>query len=149
VKNNFVTLESQFVVYLSPTHQGTMHDKSIADQDELKFPDDIQLFQDTGYQGYCPENVHLVQPFKKPRNAELNQIQKWFNQYVAQIRITVEHAISGIKRCRFVKDKCRHFCQQKKDQIILIATGLHNFRVCSPMRKYKAHFKWQLNNLVE
>ncbi len=142
-------MESQFVVYLSPTHQGTMHDKLIADEGELVFPDGIQLFQDTGYQGFCPENIHLVQPFKKPKNGELTGFQKWFNEYTARIRITVEHAISGIKRCRFVKEKCRHFCQHFRDQTILIATGLHNLRVCSPLRKYKAHLKWPVNNLAE
>jgi hypothetical protein len=30
IKNNFITIESQEVVYLSPSHQGTMHDKAIA-----------------------------------------------------------------------------------------------------------------------
>ena len=102
-----------------------------------------------GYQGYCPENVHIVQPFKKPQKRELTGTEKWFNQYVARIRITVEHAISGVKRCRFVKDKCRHFCQQFRDQVVLIATGLHNFRVCSPLRKYKSHFKFTLHHSIE
>lgn len=126
-----------------------MHDKKIADEDGLTFPDGIQLFQDTGYQGFCPENVHLVQPFKKARNGKLTDLQKWFNKYVARIRITVEHAISGVKRCRFVKDKCRHFCQHFRHLVILIATGLHNFRVCSPLRTYNSHFKWHLNISVE
>jgi len=131
-------------VYLSPTHQGTMHDKAIADQDQIVFPDGIHLFQDTGYQGFRPDNVFIVQPFKKPRNAQLNEIQKWFNQYVSSIRICVEHAIGGIKRCRIVKDKCRHFRQHFRDQIIAICTGLHNFRVRSPFRAYKCTFKWTI-----
>jgi len=129
-------------VYLSPTQEGTMHDKAIADEDQVVFPDDIHLFQDSGYQGFQPENVFIVQPFKKPRKGELSEIQKWFNQYVSKIRVCVEHAICGIKRCRIVKDKCRHFSQQFRDQIIAICTGLHNFRVCSPFRKYKSKFKW-------
>ncbi len=146
IKNNFVTAESQYVVYLSPTHEGIMNDKKIADEDELIFPDDIQLFQDMGYQGFQPENVFIVQPFKKPRKGELSELKKWFNQYVSRIRICVEHAISGIKRCRIVKDKCRHFRQHFRDQIIDICTGLHNFRVCSPFRKYnKCKFKWSSN----
>lgn len=119
-----------------------MHDKKIADHDEFVFPDNIHLFQDSGYQGFEPENVHLIQPFKKPRNGKLCEIKKWFNTYVSRKRICVEHAISGIKRCRIVKDKCRHFRQQFRDQVMIICTGLHNFRVCSPFRKYKSNFKW-------
>lgn len=121
-----------------------MHDKAIADEEQVRFPDGIQVFQDSGYQGFEPENVFVVQPFKKPRNGELTNIQKWFNQYVSQIRICVEHAISGIKRSRIVKDKCRHFCQHFRDQIIAICTGLHNFRVRSPLRSYNSKFKWAL-----
>ncbi len=144
IKNNFITTQSQQVIYLSPTHQGTMHDKKMADEDQVIFPDDIQLFQDSGFQGFQPENVFIVQPFKKPKNGELTEMQSWFNQYVATIRITVEHAINGIKRMRVIKDKCRHFCQQFRDQVICICTGLHNFRVSSPVRQYKSVQKWPL-----
>jgi len=90
IKNNLITTQCQYVVYLSPTHQGTMHDKAIADQDQIVFPDSIHLFQDRGYQGFQPDNTFIVQPFKKPRNGQLTEIQKWFNQYVYKIRICVE-----------------------------------------------------------
>lgn len=43
------------------------------------FPDNIHLFQDSGYQGFQPQNVFVVQPYKKPRNAELTPLKKWFN----------------------------------------------------------------------
>lgn len=129
-------------MYLSPTYEGKMHDKKIADEDGFVFPDGIHLIQDSGYQGYVPENVFVVQPFKKPRNGMLTELQKWFNRYVSKIRIVVEHAINGIKRCRIVKDKCRHFCQQFRDEVMMICAGLHNFRVCSPFRAYKSKYKW-------
>lgn len=132
------------MVYLSPTQEGKMHDKAIADEDQIIFPDSIHVFQDNGYQGFEPENVHIVQPFKHPRNGQLSCLQKWFNKYVSRIRICVEHAICGIKRCRIVKEKCRHFRQHFRDQIIAICTGLHNFRVCSPFRGYNCDFKWAI-----
>ena len=147
VKNNFISTESQYVAYLSPTHEGKMHDKKIADEAEIVFPDDIQLFQDTGYQGYRPENVYIVQPFKKPKNGELSDLHKWFNKYVASVRITNEHAINGLKRLRIVKDKCRHSCLQFRDQIIEICVGLHNLRVTSPFRRYKSKVKWEVNSV--
>lgn len=142
VKNNFIGTESQYIVYLSPTHIGKTHDKKIADESEIQFPDNIHLFQDTGFQGYIPQNVHIVQPFKKPKNRELSDLQIWFNKYVGRIRITIEHAISGIKRLRIIKEKCRLFCLHKRDQIMEICVGLHNLRVTSPFRAYKANIKW-------
>ena len=66
-----------------------MHDKAMADEEQVRFPDGIHLFQDSGYQGFEPQNVFIVQPFKKPRKAELNPIQKWFNQYVSRIIASV------------------------------------------------------------
>lgn len=144
IKNNVVSTESQYVVYLSPTHAGKTHDKKIADESEMKFPDHTHVFQDTGFQGYTPENVHIVQPFKKPKNGELNELQRWFNKYVGRLRITSEHAISGIKRLRIIKNKCRLFCLHKRDQIMEICVGLHNLRVTSPFRAYKSKVKWSL-----
>ena len=141
-KKNFIASQSQYVVHLSPTHEGTMHDKKIADNDGFVFPGGVQLFQDSGYQGFRPENVFIVQPFKKPKNGELNSMQKWFNKYVSSIRICIEHAIGGIKRCRIVKDKSRHFCQHFRDQVKNICVGLNNFRVTSPFRNYNSYFKW-------
>ena len=61
IKNNFITTESQLLLDVSPTHQGTMNDKIISDEAMVKFSDHIHLFQDSGFQGFCPSNVHLVQ----------------------------------------------------------------------------------------
>jgi len=44
-------------------------------------------------------------------------------------RILVEHAIGGVKKCRIVKERfrCRKFGFD--DLVMLIACGLHNFRI--------------------
>ena len=119
-----------------------MHDKKLAEQEQCQFPNGIHLFQDKGFEGYAPQNVFIVQPFKKPKNKEYSQLQKWFNTYVSKIRIVIENAINGIKRCRIVKDKCRHFCQHFRHDIMVICAGLHNLRVKSPFRAYKSDKKW-------
>lgn len=132
-------------MYVSPTYRGTVHDKKIADNDEICFPDAIHIFQDSGFQGFIPDGGFISQPYKKPRNGELTKLKKWYNTYVSSIRISVEHAISGIKRCRVIKDTCRHFCRHFRDLTIEICSGLHNFRVCSPFRKFQnCPFKWKV-----
>jgi hypothetical protein len=40
------------VRYLSETYPGRIHDKRICDIEEPVFPPAINLFQDTGFQGY-------------------------------------------------------------------------------------------------
>jgi hypothetical protein len=59
---------SQKVVYLSPTVGGSVHDKKVADEAALAYPLNATLSQDTGFQGYTPQAVLVMQP-KKSRKA--------------------------------------------------------------------------------
>ena len=136
VKNNLICRDNQQILYLSETYEGKVHDKKIADEELCVFPAQSRLRMDLGYQGYQPEEVRTLLPVKKPRNSELSPDQKKYNEWVSRHRVVVEHGISGVKRCRIVKDRCRHFLTDLRDQIMLICTGLHNFRVSSPHRSY-------------
>jgi hypothetical protein len=90
------------VRYLSETYPGRIHDKRICDIEELVFPPAINLFQDTGFQGYQPPGVTIYQPKKKPKGQELTAEEKAENKIISSIRILVEHIIAGVKRCRMV-----------------------------------------------
>lgn len=105
----------------------------------------MRLRQDCGFQGYEPKGINIVMPFKKPRNGTLTQMQKWFNQYVGQRRIVVEHAIRGIKRFHIVQQACRLKGYWIRDRIMNICTAIHNLRVCSPLRGYACNHKFQLS----
>ena len=50
------------------------------------------------------------------------------NAVFASVRIVVEHALAGVKRCRIVKDVLRLTKAGISDQVLEIACGLHNFR---------------------
>ncbi|MGB3780749.1 MAG: transposase family protein [Tunicatimonas sp.] len=89
------------------------------------FADESRLRLDLGYLGYHPEGVITLLPIKKPYRGELTKQQKKFNQWVSKYRVVVEHAISGVKRCRIVKERCRNFAADFRDQIMLTCTALH------------------------
>jgi hypothetical protein len=55
------------VVYLSPTLEGSIHDKKAADQAAIVYPPNATLSQDTGFQGYTPVGVILLQPQKSQK----------------------------------------------------------------------------------
>jgi hypothetical protein len=59
----------------------------------------------------------------------LSVSDKVLNQICASVRIVVEHAIAGIKRCRIVKDLLRLTREGISDQLMEIACALHNFRI--------------------
>lgn len=48
---------------------------------------------------------------------------------MSKIRVKVEHALSGVKRSRIVKDVLRNTKDDFSDLVMVIAWGLHNFRV--------------------
>ena len=53
------------VVYLSKTVEGKKHDKKLADESQISYPENASLTKDTGFQGYQPTGVLNQQPKKK------------------------------------------------------------------------------------
>jgi hypothetical protein len=122
-----IDVEDRLVPYRSATYAGRVHDTRMCDDAHDTFPP-CGLLQDTGFQGDKPEHVDTYQPKKKPRGKELTPEEKAENTMISSIRILVEHIISGVKRCRIVKDVLRNTPSQFSDQVMEVACGLHNFR---------------------
>jgi hypothetical protein len=59
---------SKRVAFLSSTYAGKTHDKKVADQEQIRYPRQCILRQDTGFQGYQPRVARLYQS-KKSRVA--------------------------------------------------------------------------------
>jgi DDE superfamily endonuclease/Helix-turn-helix of DDE superfamily endonuclease len=136
VKNHLVVHpESRRVCYLSATSPGKKHDKKLADESDLHFPDRALLEQDTGFQGFGPEQVIILQPKKKPRGKTLSVGEQFINRCISSGRVIAENVIAGIKRCHIVKDVLRNWKSDFDDLIMELACGLHNLRVAhrSPM----------------
>lgn len=117
-----------FVLFVGTTVHGRLHDKKIADLQYI-IPKDFTLWQDTGYQGYTPEGVVVIQPKKKPKGKELSKEQKDKNKEISSVRVRVEHAIGSIKRMKIVRNECRLRKDDVLDKLFAICTGLHNFRL--------------------
>jgi hypothetical protein len=134
VKNNVVTdKRTHKIKVLSPTVEGKQHDKKLADEQAIPFPPGSKLWQDTGYQGYKPENVETFQPKKKPRGGDLTPEEKERNAQIASQRISVEHSIGGVKVFRVVQHVYRNMRQGFADLAMETACGLYNLRVDHPM----------------
>jgi hypothetical protein len=67
---------------------------------------------------------------KKAARQGINQCrEKEKNRKLSKIRVKVEHALSGVKRSRIVKDVLRNTKDNFSDLVMVIACGLHNIRV--------------------
>lgn len=113
---------------MGATSNGSVHDKKLADNDKICYPPSV-LLQDTGFQGYLPENVIIEQPRKKPRKQDRPIEDIFFNRIISSTRVGIEHIISGIKRLRVVKDIFRNLMDGFSDLVMEIACGLHNLRI--------------------
>ena len=71
----------------------------------------------------------VLQPIKKKKGEELSQNDKKYNKSLSKFRVYVEHAISGIKRLRIVKDCLRNWSKGIRDLVMETACALHNFRI--------------------
>lgn len=129
VKNLIISDDQGRIIYISATVAGSIHDKALADEMELVFPPGQGVLTDLGFQGYQPTGAELCQPVKKPRNSQLTDYDRMYNQLLASLRVKVEHVMAGIKRIRIVKEKIRLRTKQITDKVMLIAAALHNLRI--------------------
>lgn len=137
IKNLVLSDDSKFIHYLSPTEIGSCHDKAMADEYPILLPKGSVCRQDLGFLGHNPVGVIIEQPFKKPKGGELSFSQKLYNKMLSAMRVSIEHVNSGIKRLRLVKDAIRIRNTEFRDEVMVVACGLHNLRVKSPARAYQ------------
>jgi len=128
VKNVVLTCR-RAVQFLSPTAPGSQSDKRLAEPlEQVEIPRRSVVLSDLGFQGLNLTNKSLIHPAKKPKGQELAPIFRRFNRVIAATRVSVEHVISGVKRCRIVSDVLRHIKEGFNDLVMEVACGLHNFR---------------------
>ena len=115
--------------FLSHTSEGKASDKRLAELAGYTLPPGSCLYQEKGFQGFCLQDVTIVQPKKKPSGGELTPPEHATNRRISSIRIRIEHAIGGVKRDRIVKDNIRLLKDRVRDTIMEPCCGLHNFRL--------------------
>jgi len=133
VKNLVLATSQQRILFLSETYEGSASEKRMADEAAFSFGPEgevvLALLMDLGFPAYQAQGAHIVRPHQKPRGGELTPEQKAENQAKARQRVVVEHALSGVKRWRVVKEVFRSWLHQMRDRVMVLACGLHNFRL--------------------
>jgi hypothetical protein len=135
IKNMLIITLTSFVVFLSPTVVGKVHDKRLADE-TTGINKRVELWLDSGYQGFNPEGVNVEIPHKKPQKRELTRIQKKENQVHARRRVPIEHVNSSVKRLHILRYINRNRKAGYRDKIMNIGVSLHNFRVTKRQTTY-------------
>ncbi len=115
------------VLFLSKTYAGSVHDKTIVQEEGGQFPQGLTVHLDLGFKGLKAEGVNMEMPHKKPRTKELTGEQKTQNKQKAARRVLVEHCIGRIKIYRILKDRIRLYKPGIKDLVMELGCALNNF----------------------
>ena len=133
MKNLVLATAAKRIVFLSETVEGSCSEKRLADEQHLCFGAEgsaaVEVLADLGFQGYQAPGAEVVRPHKKPRGGEPSPEEKGENRQRARERVVVEHAIGGVKVWRVVKEVFRSWLHRMRDRVMLLACGLHNFRL--------------------
>lgn len=127
VKNLAISTAEGYLLYMSPAFSGSVHDKTIWDQIQVELSP-LSLLADLGFIGIEKECSNVILPFKKPKKGELTELQKQVNKSIGKWRVRIEHAFSGVKRLKIIRNKIRLKLYQVRDRIMRIASALHNLR---------------------
>ena len=127
---NVLIVAGRKIKMLSATRPVRVHDKKVAAEEWAgrKFPRGKLLVGDGGFAGYQPAGTTLCRPVKRRRGEELSAFHQKYNLCLNRARVTVEHALSGVKRSRIVSDEFRNRKPAFADTVMELACGLHNFR---------------------
>lgn len=110
-KTQITVSRSGKILDVSATYPGSVHDKTIIDQEQTvkKFPKKTTQRLDLAYKGVPAENAdyNVIIPFKKPKGKELNPLFKQFNHRHSKIRVKVENIFAEMKTCKILKNTYR------------------------------------------
>jgi hypothetical protein len=125
------TSNKREILILSPTRNGRRHDKKITDKDQVyqRIPPNIEIYQDTGFQGTQDLHPNTNTPKKKSKLHPLTEEEKWYNQLISSVRVTVEHTNWGLKRLGSIMQTFRHKLARTDDDCMFLAAGIWNFHL--------------------
>jgi len=95
---------------------------------KTRFYKDTLVMGDKGFQGIKLYHANSVTPYKKPKNGQLNEYQKWFNSRIGSFRIRIEHVNRRIKRFKILQYRYRN--KQRKHLLrISLVCGIYNYEL--------------------
>ena len=127
-RKNLVVTAQRRVLYLGATAPGSRHDQRLAVESGVRWPAGTKLAGDSGFTGYATPGSLFLRPFKKRRGQPRDPFFTRWNRELARLRVTVEHVLAGVKRCRIVLDTLRNWRPGFDDAVMEVACGLHNLR---------------------
>jgi hypothetical protein len=128
--NNDINSDTSLILHKTRHDRGRIHDYEIFKNKHPTTPLQVENILDLGYLGVKDDfpTVKYVLSFKKKKKTELSDEEKKYNRKHSKLRVTVEHAISRIKKFGIMGTKFRNRLV-RYDHASDIVSGLVNFRI--------------------
>ena len=133
VKTQIATSRKGIILHVSGSVPGRMHDYKLFKQSILPkiIPKESRLYGDSGYQGIRKDfpKLQSVIPYKRTKtHKELTRGEKIHNTKQRRIRVTVEHALSRLKKYTVLAAPYRHSLHNY-DATFRFVANVVNFRM--------------------
>lgn len=135
IKNVILCTPNKKILFAGTTSEGSAHDKALADNAELDLSAKVVILADTGFLGFSAGKATILLPCKKPYRKDHPAHHRTWNSHLAKFRVTVEHALAGVKTLRTVKEIIRLKSAESRDMVFELACGLANLRLLHPQKK--------------
>jgi hypothetical protein len=120
------------ILDVSDTYPGSIHDKTIIDQEQTvqKIPEQTLQRFDAGYQGVAAENPQhlIITPYKKPKKQELSAFHKQLNTVHSRHRVVAENGICRVKKFKICQYRYRGR-EKSYNQTFRNVVALVNFKL--------------------
>lgn len=123
--------ERRRIVFLSKSKNGKLHDKKALDKSLFPhfLPEELTLWVDKGFRGINRiVKSKIMMPKHNSKKNPLSKEEKLNNATISGIRMTVEHAINGIKRFGIIANPFRNK-NGKDDKVTHLCAGIWNWHL--------------------
>ena len=83
----------------------------------------MDLLAGLGFLGMEKQCENVVLPYKKPKGGELTLLQKEIDRAIGPARVRIEHAFSGVKRLKIIRNKIRLKTYRVRDMVFRLLSG--------------------------
>jgi hypothetical protein len=133
-KNTIIIDEYKRIRFISRTKEGRIHDLKLLKKESLisYIPPGTSIWADKGYTGLqsqVPPKVILHIPKKRRKKKPLTEDELAENCAINSIRMSVEHAIGGMKRFASMQVPIRNKDWNIENQLPALCAGLWNFHL--------------------
>lgn len=118
------------LIYSVRFAKGSTHDFQLFKDSKVDYNKNTILFVDKGYIGITKIHSNSIIPIRASKNHKLTNDEKWYNNEISKIRISVEHTNAFIKKFKTTSTRFRNRRKNFKLYMTLIC-GIYNFETAN------------------